>query len=83
MTIVDTFLKKAPSKKNQGETLGAEDFFTVDSTPRNRKLTQFFQSFISLRIVAAAQIGFLFMKAFYLSFQMHTNYAENWRHLFG
>ena len=33
-------------------------------------LAKFFQSFISPRIIATAQIGVLFLKAFYLSFQM-------------
>ena len=51
--------------------------FNLDSTPRSRKidkiLAKFFQSFISRRIIAAAPIGFLFLKALYLSFQMHTS----------
>ena len=36
------------------------------------KFWQFFQSFISPQI-AAAQTGFLFLKALYLTFQMHTS----------
>ena len=51
--------------------------FNLDSTPRSRKidkiLANFFQSFISPQIIAAAPIGFLFLKALYLSFQMRTS----------
>ena len=51
--------------------------FNLDSTPRSRKidiiLAKFFQSFISPQIIAAAPIGFLFLKALYVSFQMRTN----------
>ena len=51
-------------------------FNILDSTPRSRKidkiLAKFFQSFISPQIIAAAPIGFLFLKALHLSFQMHT-----------
>ena len=46
----------------------------LDSTPRSQKidkiLANFFQSFISPQIIAAAPIGFLLLKALYLSFQM-------------
>ena len=49
----------------------------LDSTPRSRKigkiLAKLFQSFISAQIIPAAPIGFLFLKALYLSFQMHTS----------
>ena len=52
--------------------------YNLDSTPRSRKidkiLAKIFQSFISLQIIAAAPIGFLFLKALYLSFQMHTSF---------
>ena len=48
--------------------------YNLDSTPRSRKidkiLAKFFPSFISPQIIAAAPIGFLFLKAFY--FQMYT-----------
>ena len=58
-------------------------FFT--STQRSRKmdkiLAKFFQSFISSQIIAAAPISFLFLKALYLSFQMHTSCVASWRHL--
>ena len=37
-----------------------------------KKLARFFKCLISLRIIATAQIGFLLLKALYLSFQMHT-----------
>ena len=51
--------------------------FNLDSTPRSRKidkiLAKCFQSFISPQIMAAAPISFLFLKALYLSFQMHTS----------
>ena len=42
-----------------------------------------FQSLISPRIIATAQIGFLLLKALYLSFQMDTSQAGNWRHFWG
>ena len=49
----------------------------LDSTPRSRKidkiLAKFYQSFISPQIIATAPIGFLFLEALYLSFQMHTS----------
>ena len=49
----------------------------LHSTPRSRKidkiLAKFFQSFISPQIIAAPPVGFLFLKALYLSFQMHTS----------
>ena len=45
-----------------------------DSTLKTRKidksLAKFFQSFISPRKITAAQIGFLLLKALYLTFQM-------------
>ena len=48
----------------------------LDTTPRSRKIGKtlaiFFQSFISPQILAAAPIGFLFLKVLYLSFQMNT-----------
>ena len=51
------------------------------------KLTKFwqifFQSFICPQIIATAPIGFLFLKALYLSFQMHTSQVASWRHLLG
>ena len=49
----------------------------IDSTPRSQKidkiLAKFFQSFTSPQIIAAAPISFFFLKALYLSFQMHTS----------
>ena len=48
--------------------------FNLDSTLSSRKidknLAKFLQSFISPRIIAAAQIGFLLLKDLYLCFQM-------------
>ena len=38
-----------------------------------KNIAKFFQSFISPRIIAATQSGFLFLKALYLRFQMHTS----------
>ena len=49
-------------------------YFSLSSTvlhPEVEKLTKSDNNFISPRTIAAAQIGFLFLKALYLSFQMH------------
>ena len=50
--------------------------YNLDSTPRSQKIDRklaIFQSFISQRLLAAAQIGLLLLKVLYLSFQIHTN----------
>ena len=54
-------------------------FVTLSSTVHRQvqKLTKFwqffFQSFVSPQIISAAPIGFLFLKALYLNFQIRTS----------
>ena len=59
----------------------------LDSTPRRRKndkiLAKVLRSFIYPQIIAAATIDSLFLKALYLSLQMHISKVLSWRHLLG
>ena len=47
------------------------------------KIGKFFESLMSPRTTATAQIDFLLLKAFYLSFLMDTSWAGSWRHFSG
>ena len=73
-------------KQSSPLNMNENSFSILDSTPRSQKINKIsakcFQSFISPRVAAGAPIGFLLLKALYLSFQMHTSYVASSRRAF-